>query len=391
MNCYKLLLVIIIIFLPILFIFKKNTKIDFITKGIEFHNNDKIFLKNIHQKILKKLENYNNIIFINKINDSLPFISYKMNDEFLKLYSPNYDTLRLNKRLELDPEKDLEKEIIYSMLLSPEPFIYPSYEEFESAVNIRINIVKNSKNAFLKFNCTENNRPKKYWKLNKNKEWILKKDKSLIDAIRKTIIQNNSNPYSFSCYRATEYIILLSLIEELYKINKPLYDKIENIFRIKTIKSGKFHEIFLDDHGNDNNPLPIFYFIPGDRVWFKNPDYKSSDILGYEGSWMIYLGNNKFKNFWQKENDFSLEDKLIEVYTYSICTYKDKNGNLQINDEMTYQKLEEIKKDKERYNKILSKYMRYRDPIRVYKNGGSIDRTSEKIKLVHPSTSNIFI
>jgi hypothetical protein len=170
-----------------------------------------------------------------------------------------------------------------------------------------------------------------------------------------------------------------------------LYDKIENIYRIKTIKSKKFHEIFLDDHGNDNKPLPILYFIPGDRVYFKNPDDKSSNILGYEGSWMIYLGNNKFKNFWQKENDFSLEDKLIESYTYSICTYIDKNGNLQMDDGMTYKKLEEIKKDKEKYNKILSRYMHYRDPYKVYKNGGSIDRTSEKVKLVHPNTSNIFI
>ena len=48
MNYYNLLLVIIIVFLPILFIFKKNTKIDFTIKGIEFHNNDKIFLQNIH-------------------------------------------------------------------------------------------------------------------------------------------------------------------------------------------------------------------------------------------------------------------------------------------------------------------------------------------------------
>jgi hypothetical protein len=170
MNYYKFLLVILIVFLPILFILKKNIELDFTIKGIEFHNNDKIFLQNIHQRMLKQLKNYKYIVFNNKINDSLPVVSYKMNNQFFKLYSPNYDTLRLNKRFGLDPEKDLEKEIIYSMLLSPEPFIFPSYEEFVSAVNIRINIVKNSKKTFLNFDCNLLDRPKEYWEYNKKKE-----------------------------------------------------------------------------------------------------------------------------------------------------------------------------------------------------------------------------
>lgn len=396
-NQIKIILILIFILLIFstiyIFYFTQSLKYRFIIYGIEFRNNDKKKMEESHKKMIKKLNKYQDVVILYKIDSEKPFIRYKMNEKFLKKYAPQFDTLRLNQKLGLDPVKDLEQEIIYSMLLSSEPFMYPTYEEFESALNIRINIVKNSEKSFLNFDCSEIDRPKEYWVFNEEKGgWLLKKDKSLLEALRKTITPpNDSKGYAFSCYRATEYVLLLSLVEELDKVNNNLYEKIENCFMNRVIKSKEFHETFLRDHGYDHKPLPILYFVPGDRVYFKNPDSKSSDVLGYEGSWMIYLGNNKFKNFWQTDNNFSLEDKLVEAYTYSLCTYEDENGKLQIDDPLTYVKLEEIKKNKKRYNKLVSRYMRYRDLGKEYKNGGGIDRYSEIFKYVHPETSDIII
>ena len=382
-NFIEITILFLILLIFFLNINTQNIQYSFITKGIEFRNIDKNILRSTHYKMQKKLEKYNYVLFDNKINEISPFISYKMSNSFLQKYAPEYDTLRLNKRLELDPEIDLEKEIIYSMLLSTEALIYPTYEEFVSAVNIRLNIVKNSKNSFLKFDCNSIDRPIEYWIYNNEKGFILKEDKSLVKGLRESLIPSNNNKgYSFSCRRATEYIFLLSLVEELEKINKSLYNKIEDRCKNKAIKEDEFENIFLTVYASYEKPLPILYFIPGDRVYFKNPDYKTSNILGYEGSWMIYLGNNKFKNFWQKDNDFSFEDKIIEIYTYSLSSYEDENGELQINDPLTYVKLEEIKKNKNSYDNIVYKHIQNKDVL---------DFSRLILKYVHPNTSDIII
>ena len=49
--------------------------------------------------------------------------------------------------------------------------------------------------------------------------------------------------------------------------------------------------------GSAESPLPAKFYIPGDRVWFRNPDPLSADVTGYEGSFVFYLGNGPVKGF----------------------------------------------------------------------------------------------
>ena len=62
------------------------------------------------------------------------------------------------------------------------------------------------------------------------------------------------------------------------------------------------------------------YYIPGDRVWFRNPDDKSSDIVGYEGTWVVYLNDGLFCDFWKDGGNIShqhtLEDIIITIYNW---------------------------------------------------------------------------
>ncbi len=44
-------------------------------------------------------------------------------------------------------------------------------------------------------------------------------------------------------------------------------------------------------------------FVPGDWAYFKNTDYHSSEVPGLEGSNGIYLGGNKFGNFYHDSFD----------------------------------------------------------------------------------------
>ncbi len=95
-----------------------------------------------------------------------------------------------------------------------------------------------------------------------------------------------------------------------------------------------------------NAPLPARWFVPGDRVWFRNPDERSADAAGFEGSWVVYLGAGRFSDFWERGRPFTLERKCVEIH-------------------------------------------HWRDPRGVYDEGGCMDRTRESARWVRPGTSDI--
>src|SRR6185312_3575087 len=67
------------------------------------------------------------------------------------------DTTRLCEILNLDTinrREDLEREILLAMLSAPLPFEFPCYEELESAVRIRCNIVAAARKTALAFHTT---------------------------------------------------------------------------------------------------------------------------------------------------------------------------------------------------------------------------------------------
>ncbi|MHB1591656.1 MAG: hypothetical protein ACYCTW_09015, partial [Sulfuricella sp.] len=80
------------------------------------------------------------------------------------------------------------------------------------------------------------------------------------------------------------------------------------------------------------SPLPPKYYVPGDRLWFRNPDGTSSDITGYEGSWVFYLGGGLFTNFWKHNQPYTLTSKCLEIYHWRNGAYRDADGELRMNE-----------------------------------------------------------
>jgi hypothetical protein len=243
-------------------------------------------------------------------------IHYVLKSSFVDSYLPGFDTLHLHRHDDLIDEvavQSVKQQILVSLLSSPIELVFPSYSELLSAINMRELIVCAARKTSMAFNTDLVDRPIEYWDYKEDVGFILKPGKSLIEALLLATQPDRSGRlYGFSCYRATEYVILLAIAQEAQHHNPQLFVQLEEQWQHKAVMSGKFHDVFLHELGTNEKPLPPMWFVPGDRVWFRNPDDASSNVPGYEGSWVIYLGHGQFANFWQQQAPFDLVGKCLE-------------------------------------------------------------------------------
>ncbi len=321
----------------------------------------------------------------------------------LARWAPAHDTLSLAQRLvaadarapdgaepEADGDWGLDREILAAMLLGPSLQAFASLAELQSAVRIRANIVRASRLTTLAFHTRAVERPFDLWVYDEDRGFMIREGASLIDALRKATQPGVSGTlYAFSCYRASEYVMLLGLAEELQHCNPPLYRELEALWHRRAVVSGEFHEVFLRETGSVDDPLPPRWYVPGDRVWFRNPDEASADASGFEGSWVVYLGGGLFSNFWKRDQPFDFESKCLEVYHWRHATYLDAEREIRIDEAKVADLVAATRSDPAEVARVLECMQRYRDPRGVYADGGCIDSTREQIKWVCPGTADL--
>jgi len=311
-------------------------------------------------------------------------------------WAPAFDTLQLAANLQLDTTAsttDLTREIVVAMLMGPVAFEFPSIDECLSAVRIRINTVLAARKTMLDFQTSEAERPQDCWTYDEDYGFTIRPGASLTDALTKATQPDISGAlYSFSCYRASEYVILLAIAQELEHCNPALYAQLQTLWSTRPIKSGKFHDVFLREQGSMEAPLPPRYFVPGDRTWFRNPDEASADASGFEGSWVMYLGSGLFSNFWKRNAAFSLVDKCLEIYHWRNGLYFDAEGEQRIDEAKVATLVAATRQNADEVARIVAIMERYREPRGVYTNaGGCIDTTREFARWVHPGTTDLLL
>lgn len=320
-------------------------------------------------------------------------VRFSLEPEFQYAWAPTCDTLRLCEKLGLNSltsDIDLEREIMLTMLFSPVLFEYPSFTEFAASVRVRMNIVKAARNTTLSFHTSKIERPEDYWTYSESSGFTLLPGKPLIDALRKaTQPEPGGEKYSFSCYRATEYVILLGIAQELEGRNPELLQRLQQQWESRAIMSRKFHAVFLREYGSISEPLPLKYFVPGDRLWFRNPDEISSDVAGYEGSWVIYIGSGLFANFWAPDRPYTLESKCIEIYHWRNAVRRNAEGDLWIDEAIVEKHVIETISEASEVKNILEKMVCPRDSRGVYADGGCMDITREFPRWLCPETTDI--
>jgi hypothetical protein len=325
----------------------------------------------------------------------VPAIRFRLNPAKQLEIAPDYSTLHLCEEFTLHTAgnlADLEKEILLAMLLGPVTFVYPSYAELASSVRIRQNIVEASRHTALSFHVSKIERPTEYWRYSEECGFTVLPGKPLIEALRMaTQPELSGQQYSFSCYRATEYVILLGIAQEIATCNPALLRQLQQQWETRAIMSGKFHDVFLLEYGSMQKPLPAKYYVPGDRLWFRNPDERSSDVIGYEGSWVLYMGGGLFTNLWKCHQPYSLSEKCIEIYHWRSGVFQDENGDLQMDEAIVEECVRSTMQDAAELERMLELMMRLRDPSGVYADGGCIDTSREYPRCVHPLTTDIVL
>jgi hypothetical protein len=306
------------------------------------------------------------------------------------------DTLNLCRDLGLDTVANpihLEREIVLAMLAAPRVLRFASAAEFLSAVAIRRNIVVAARATQLTFGTAEANRPPSHWTYDDDRGFTVLPGRPLIEALTLATQPEagDGSTYAFSCYRATEYVMLLGIARELERVNPPLLAALQQQWETRAIQSGAFHDVFLVEHGSFDAPLPPRWYVPGDRVWFRNPDALSSDASGYEGSWVIYLGNGLFSNFWQRERPYSLVAKCLEIYHWRHGIYVDGAGDLRMDETIVDARVAETAANPAALATVVARMSRLRDGRGVYADGGCIDVSREFARPICPGTADIVL
>jgi hypothetical protein len=329
-------------------------------------------------------------------DDGGGFVTLRMRPQYVHQWAACLDTLNVASILQLDTVgsvQDLTREIVVCMLMCPVAYEFPSVDELLSAVRIRINTVLAARKTTLAFHTVEVNRPTDCWRYDEDRGFVILPGVSLIQSlIKATQPEVSGDLYSFSCYRASEYLILLGIAQELEHCNPALYAQLQTMWAEHPIKSGMFHDVFLREQGSMTQPLPPRFFVPGDRTWFRNPDEPSADASGFEGSWVMYLGNGFFNNFWKRDQPYTLIDKCLEIYHWRHGLFKDAQGEERIDEAKVEQLVQASRADSAEVSRIAAYMQRYREPRGVYTAaGGCMDTTREFARWVCPGTADLVL
>ncbi|MGZ5201102.1 MAG: hypothetical protein ACXWC4_15140 [Telluria sp.] len=322
--------------------------------------------------------------------------TFALKPEWTAHFVPDADTTQLCRDLRLDTVAsvaDLEREIVLAMLAAPRPLRFPNFAEFLCAVAIRRNIVLAARRTQLAFGTSHAERPASHWTYDEDRGFTILPGAPLVDALRLATQPeaNGGNLYAFSCYRATEYVILLGIAEELERVNPPLLAALQRQWESRAIMSGRYHDVFLTEFGSMDEPLPQRWYVPGDRVWFRNPDEASSDASGYEGSWVIYLGNGQFANFWKRNEPYSFVQKCVEIWHWRHGTRRDAEGELRMDESVVEARVKATMADPVELARVLGRMARPRDGRGVYAEGGCVDVSREFPRCVCPGTAGIVL
>ncbi|MEY2953754.1 MAG: hypothetical protein RLZZ401_1841, partial [Pseudomonadota bacterium] len=110
------------------------------------------------------------------------------------------------------------------------------------------------------------------------------------------------------------------------------------------------------------------------------------------GSWVFYLGDGLFSDFWRQGRTYTLESKCLEIYHWRHATYRDADGELQVDEAVVEARIAITRQNPGEVERIQRQMQRYREPRGQYTDaGGCIDTTRESPRWVCPGTADLVL
>lgn len=144
----------------------------------------------------------------------------------------------------------------------------------------------------------------------------------------------NPSDYSIGCYTAAKMVIAASSIDYYTRVKNDDYQASMVLSALMSdedplvdIEPGISWQ-FESDYDVADNAIPgkilnlitgvaALNFVPGDWIYLLNTDKVSYEKTGYEGSNAIYLGFDKFSDYYNDhEHSFSFKQKVNEVFQW---------------------------------------------------------------------------
>jgi hypothetical protein len=315
-------------------------------------------------------------------------LELRLGAECASWLAPCGDTLGLAARVGLEPLRargDLESEIVLAMLLSPCGLHFASAAQFASALRVRVGIVEAARETRLDFRTHGAERPD-HFAYDEERGFILREGRSLVEALLlATQPRHAGRRYSFSCWRATEYVTLLAVARETEAHHPELHARLTRQAERRALKGGAFDDTLLRVHGSPADPLPTRYFIPGDRTWFRNPDRASSEVAGFEGSYTFYLGGGRFADFWRDDGSETLLTKCLTLYHWRHALARGANGEPFIDEQRVEELVARALARPKEAERLLAHMERVQGPPELF-DGGCIDPTRDHVRELEPES-----
>ena len=307
--------------------------------------------------------------------------------------APDGDTLGLAQRVGLDGvrrARDLELEIVLAMLLAPAPLRFATAAELASALRVRAEIVHAARETRLDFETKTAERPAEFV-YDEERGFLLRPGCSLIEALElATQPRLAGRRYSFSCWRATEYVLLLAVTREARAQHPELAARLARQAERRALKGAAFDRVFLEPHGSTTAPLPTRYYVPGDRTWFRNPDPVSSAVAGFEGSYTFYLGAGGFADFWRDDRVESFAGKCLTLFYWRMAVVRDAAGEPRVDEGRVGALVERALANPPEARRVLTLMERVQDaPQRFF--GGCIDPTRDHVRTLTPGACEVHL
>lgn len=318
----------------------------------------------------------------------------RLHDAVAERLTPQHDTHHWAERqtpderrraVSLSEAQHLQRDLWVSLLCAPVPLTWTNWPALESALRVRTTLSQRARTSAMDFQTETAHRPASHWRDEEELGFVLQPGADLVQALLlATQPALSGEVYAFSCYRATEHLVLLALATEAQAHAPQAYARLLAQWSERPLKAWSFQTAYLQEIGGPDDPLPLTWFVPGDRYWFRNPDVASAAVEGYEGSWVIYLGRGEFSNFWQSDQPYTLDRKLVELHHWRHGLVHDAKGLARIDEDRVSVLTQQTLQDAQAVAAIRADLFRLRDPLDVDGGpGGAMDGARDAPIAVH--------